>query len=70
MICDPVRRALRGRRQDRPRDVDLHASVPGRPSAPSKYFAKALAHITSRQDVWLATGSEIIDWCKQHYWKR
>ena len=34
----PVRRALRGRRQDRPRDVDLPASVPGRPSAPQQIF--------------------------------
>jgi len=31
--------------------------------------AKALAHITSRQEVWLATGSEIVDWYKKNYLK-
>jgi peptidoglycan/xylan/chitin deacetylase (PgdA/CDA1 family) len=36
----------------------------------SKYFAKALAHIASRQEVWLATGSEILDWYKGNYWQK
>ena len=41
----PVRRALRGRRQDRPGDVDLPASVPDRPSAPQQVFRQgARAH--------------------------
>ena len=31
----------------------------------SKYFAQALAHIRSRQEVWITTGSEILD----HYRK-
>ena len=31
----------------------------------SKYFAAALAHIRSRQEVWITTGSEILD----HYKK-
>jgi hypothetical protein len=33
----------------------------------AKYFAKALHHITSRQDVWLTTGSAIVDWYKENY---
>jgi allantoinase len=33
----------------------------------SKYFAQALAHITSRQEVWLTTGGEITDWYLQNY---
>jgi hypothetical protein len=35
----------------------------------SKYFDKALKHIRSRQEVWVATGSEILDWYKAHYAK-
>ena len=40
--------------------ICLHPFLIGHPHR-SKYFAEALAHITSRQEVWLATGSEIID---------
>jgi hypothetical protein len=35
----------------------------------SKYFAKALQHITSRREVWITTGSEIADWYKANYQK-
>ncbi len=40
--------------------ICLHPFLIGHPHR-SKYLAEALAHITSRQEVWLATGSEIID---------
>jgi allantoinase len=46
--------------------ISLHPFLIGHPHR-SKYFANALAHITSRQDVWLATGSEIADWYKKNY---
>ena len=45
--------------------ICLHPFITGVPHR-SKYFAKALAHITSRQEVWLATGGEIIDWYKEN----
>ena len=48
--------------------ICLHPFLTGVPHR-SKYFAKALAHITSRQEVWLATGGEIIDWYKKNYLK-
>ena len=35
----------------------------------SKHFARALHHISSRQEVWLTTGSAIVDWYKQNYLK-
>ncbi|WP_244610554.1 polysaccharide deacetylase family protein [Microvirga pakistanensis] len=41
--------------------ICLHPFLIGHPHR-SKHFAEALAHITSRRDVWLATGSEIADW--------
>ena len=31
-----------------------------------KFLDEALAHIVRRQGVWAATGSEIIDWYKEH----
>jgi allantoinase len=40
--------------------ICLHPFIIGHPFR-SKYFAEALKHITSREEVWLATGSEIID---------
>jgi allantoinase len=46
--------------------ISLHPFLIGHPHR-SKYFANALAHVTSRQDVWLATGSEIADWYKKNY---
>ena len=45
--------------------IALHPFLIGHPHR-SKYFAKALAHITSRQEVWLTTGSEIADWYKRN----
>jgi predicted glycosyltransferase len=46
--------------------ISLHPFLIGHPHR-SKYFAQALAHIASRQEVWLATGSEIADWFKTNY---
>jgi len=46
--------------------ISLHPFLIGHPHR-SKHFANALAHITSRQEVWLATGSEIADWYKKNY---
>jgi len=46
--------------------ISLHPFLIGHPHR-SKYFAQALAHITSRQEVWLAPGSEIADWYKTSY---
>jgi allantoinase len=40
--------------------ICLHPFLIGHPFR-SKYFDDALRHITSRQEVWLATGSEIVD---------
>ena len=44
--------------------ICLHPFLIGHPFR-AKYLAEALAHITSRQEVWLATGSEIIEAYKQ-----
>lgn len=33
----------------------------------SKYLDKALAHIRTREDVWLTTGTEISDWYRENY---
>ncbi len=45
--------------------ICLHPFLIGHPFR-SKYFADALRHIASRQEVWMATGSEIIDWYRQN----
>jgi len=41
--------------------ICLHPFLAGHPYR-AKYLGEALKHIASRQDVWMATGSEIIDW--------
>jgi peptidoglycan/xylan/chitin deacetylase (PgdA/CDA1 family) len=70
MICDQFDVLYEdGARTGRVMSICLHPFLTGHPHR-SKYFAKALAHITSRQEVWLATGSEIVDWYKQNYRKR
>ncbi len=48
--------------------ICLHPFLVGHPHR-SKYFAEALAHVTSRQEVWITTGSAIVDWYKQNYLK-
>lgn len=50
-----------GAKTGRVMSICLHPFLIGHPHR-SKHFAEALAHITSRRDVWLATGSEIADW--------
>ncbi|MBM3526616.1 MAG: polysaccharide deacetylase [Alphaproteobacteria bacterium] len=69
MICDQFDVLYEdGRTTGRVMSICLHPFLVGVPHR-SKYLAKALAHIASRQEVWLATGSEIIDWYKKNYWK-
>jgi peptidoglycan/xylan/chitin deacetylase (PgdA/CDA1 family) len=45
--------------------ICLHPFLIGHPHR-SKYFDRALKHVTARQEVWLATGSEIIDWYRKN----
>jgi peptidoglycan/xylan/chitin deacetylase (PgdA/CDA1 family) len=40
--------------------ICLHPFLIGHPHR-AKYFNEALKHITSRQEVWVTTGAEIID---------
>jgi allantoinase len=64
MICDQFDVLYEdGAKTGRVMAISLHPFLIGHPHR-SKHFACALAHITSRQDVWLATGSEIADWYK------
>lgn len=49
-----------GAKSARVMSICLHPFIIGHPFR-SKYFADALKHITSRQDVWVTTGSEIVD---------
>jgi allantoinase len=46
--------------------ICLHPFLIGHPHR-SKYFAQALAHITSRREVWVTTGGAIADWYKRTY---
>jgi allantoinase len=46
--------------------ICLHPFLIGHPYR-SKYFQDALQHITSRQEVWVTTGAQIIDWYKANY---
>jgi peptidoglycan/xylan/chitin deacetylase (PgdA/CDA1 family) len=69
MICDQFDVLYEdGAKTGRVMSICLHPFLVGHPHR-SKYLAKALAHVTARQEVWLATGSEIIDWYKKHYVK-
>jgi peptidoglycan/xylan/chitin deacetylase (PgdA/CDA1 family) len=54
-----------GAKSGRVMSICLHPFLIGHPHR-AKHFAKALEHITSRSEVWLATGSEIIDAYKQN----
>jgi peptidoglycan/xylan/chitin deacetylase (PgdA/CDA1 family) len=70
MICDQFDVLYEdGAKTGRVMSICLHPFLVGVPHR-SKYFAKALAHIASRQEVWLATGSEILDWYKKSTAKR
>ncbi|BDI29565.1 hypothetical protein CCAX7_16160 [Capsulimonas corticalis] len=55
-----------GAKTGRVMSICLHPFLIGHPHR-SKHFAKALAHIASHADVWLATGSEIADWYNANY---
>jgi peptidoglycan/xylan/chitin deacetylase (PgdA/CDA1 family) len=69
MICDQFDVLYEdGAKTGRVMSICLHPFLVGHPHR-SKYFAKALAHITSRSEVWVTTGSEILDWYKSNYWK-
>jgi len=50
-----------GKASGRVMSISLHPFLIGH-GFRSKYLDRALAHIRSREDVWLATGSEISDW--------
>jgi hypothetical protein len=41
--------------------IGLHPFLVGQPFR-ARPFARALAHVASRDDVWLTTGDEIADW--------
>jgi predicted glycosyltransferase len=69
MICDQFDVLYEdGAKTGRVMAISLHPFLIGHPYR-SKYFAKALAHLTSRQEVWITTGSEIVDWYRQNYLK-
>jgi allantoinase len=55
-----------GAKTGRVMSICLHPFLIGHPHR-SKYLDQALKHITSRQEVWLATGSEIADWYRKNY---
>jgi allantoinase len=49
--------------------ICLHPFLIGHPHR-SRYFAKALEHITARSEAWVTTGSEIVDWYNRTYLNR
>jgi peptidoglycan/xylan/chitin deacetylase (PgdA/CDA1 family) len=70
MICDQFDGLYEdGAKSGRVMAISLHPFLIGHPHR-SKYLAQALAHITSRKEVWLATGGEIVDWYQKNYLKR
>ena len=69
MICDQFDVLYEdGAQSGRVMSICLHPFLVGYPHR-SKYFAEALHHITSRQEVWLTTGGAIVDWYKEKYLK-
>jgi peptidoglycan/xylan/chitin deacetylase (PgdA/CDA1 family) len=54
-----------GAKTGRVMSICLHPFLIGQPHR-SKYFDDALKHITSRQEVWVTTGAEIIDWYRKN----
>jgi allantoinase len=55
-----------GAKSGRVMAICLHPFLIGHPYR-SKYFADALKHITSRQEVWVTKGGDIINWYKEKY---
>jgi peptidoglycan/xylan/chitin deacetylase (PgdA/CDA1 family) len=69
MICDQFDVLYEdGATTGRVMSICLHPFLVGYPHR-SKHFARALHHIASRQEVWLTTGSAIVDWYKGNYLK-
>lgn len=69
LICDQFDGLYEdGAKTGRVMAIALHPFLIGHAHR-AKYFAKALAHITSRKEVWVTTGSEIIDYYKKNYLK-
>jgi peptidoglycan/xylan/chitin deacetylase (PgdA/CDA1 family) len=67
MICDQFDVLYEdGAKSGRVMSICLHPFLIGHPHR-SKYFDLALAHIRSRQEVWIATGAEIVDHYKANY---
>src|SRR5262249_15648037 len=67
MICDQFDVLYEdGAQTGRVMAICLHPFLVGYPHR-SKYFAKALHHITSRQEVWLATGGALVGAYKGEY---
>jgi peptidoglycan/xylan/chitin deacetylase (PgdA/CDA1 family) len=54
-----------GAKTGRVMSICLHPFLIGQPHR-SKYFDDALKHITSRREVWVTTGAEIIDWYRKN----
>lgn len=70
MICDQFDVLYEdGAKSGRVMSICLHPFLIGHPHR-SKHFAKALAHITSRQEVWITTGGAIADWYNQSYLRK
>jgi allantoinase len=57
-----------GAKNGRVMAICLHPFLIGHPHR-SRYFAKALEHITRHREVWVTTGGEIADWYTEHYLK-
>lgn len=69
LICDQFDGLYEdGAKTGRVMAIALHPFLIGHAHR-AKYFAQALAHITSRKEVWVTTGAEIIDYYKNHYLK-
>jgi peptidoglycan/xylan/chitin deacetylase (PgdA/CDA1 family) len=67
MICDQFEVLYEdGAKTGRVMSICLHPFLIGHPHR-SKYFGQALAHIRSRQEVWVTTGGEINDWYRNNY---
>ena len=67
MICDQFDVLYEdGAKTGRVMSICLHPFLIGHPHR-SKHFDKALAHIRSRQEVWVTTGGEINAWYRKTY---
>jgi peptidoglycan/xylan/chitin deacetylase (PgdA/CDA1 family) len=70
MICDQFDVLYEdGAKTGRVMSICLHPFLIGHPHR-SKHLDRALAHIRSRQEVWLTTGSAIVDHYTQNYLQR